>query len=593
MIIIENIINRALQTLKKTRYKENVLSVFKLILFSLILFSIYLVFAKTTLISILLLVSFLVLFITTYIISSKYLEEISFNENILKVCDEIVNEKSKDVYKISELIEENHSFSNDLDIFGKNSLFEKINRCQTYLGVSKLKYSLLNPIVNEKEIVSRQEAIKELSQKVEWDIFFLANTKAIQSGDENKNRIIDNDGFKKINTSFFRKTILFFPFFSVFSILFFIYRFDLISFTSLLVSIISSLIISRVYNQDIEKIYLSINYNSKYLKKYATVFSLIEKETYNSEYNKSLQLKLSYKDFNVSYFIKKFFYLINQYENKDWPLVGPLLNIILLWDLRFGYKIGKLIDGNEKEIPKWFDIIGEFEVLISFGLFAYKNEQFNYPVFTNNSSLFEGTKVSHPLIQKDFRISNDFIIDSKNNISIITGANMTGKSTFLRTIGINLVLAMNGCPVCADSFKFKPISIFTSMRTSDSLSSGSSYFHAEIKRLKSLITKLENNEPQFILLDEILKGTNSEDKLKGSKLFLEKMMSLKTEIICLIATHDLDLTKMANEYPNNIKNYCFELEKINTTLKPDYLLKNGVTQKMNAISLMKEYKIID
>ena len=170
---------------------------------------------------------------------------------------------------------------------------------------------------------------------------------------------------------------------------------------------------------------------------------------------------------------------------------------------------------------------------------------------------------------------------------------MTGKSTFLRTIGINLVLAMNGCPVCADSFKFKPISIFTSMRTSDSLSSGSSYFHAEIKRLKSLITKLENNEPQFILLDEILKGTNSEDKLKGSKLFLEKMMSLKTEIICLIATHDLDLTKMANEYPNNIKNYCFELEKINTTLKPDYLLKNGVTQKMNAISLMKEYKIID
>lgn len=169
---------------------------------------------------------------------------------------------------------------------------------------------------------------------------------------------------------------------------------------------------------------------------------------------------------------------------------------------------------------------------------------------------------------------------------------MTGKSTFLRAVGINLLLAMNGCPVCAQVFNFYPISIFTSMRTSDSLADGSSYFNAEIKRLKLLIDKLENNEPQFIILDEILKGTNSLDKLKGSELFLEKIIKNPTLINCLIATHDIELTKMEISNPNVI-NYCFELYNNNGTLKPDYKLSRGVTKSMNALALMRQFKIID
>ena len=152
---------------------------------------------------------------------------------------------------------------------------------------------------------------------------------------------------------------------------------------------------------------------------------------------------------------------------------------------------------------------------------------------------------------------------------------------------------MNGCPVAAEKFSFYPMKIFTSMRTNDSLSDGTSYFNAEIKKLKILIENLENNIPQYIILDEILKGTNSKDKLTGSKLFLEKLMKFKTPLVCIIATHDLDLTEMEKEYPNNVRNYCFELKQNNEELEADYKLAVGVTKTMNAIRLMIKFKIID
>jgi DNA mismatch repair ATPase MutS len=202
-------------------------------------------------------------------------------------------------------------------------------------------------------------------------------------------------------------------------------------------------------------------------------------------------------------------------------------------------------------------------------------------------------KLVHPLLFNEKVVSNDFKINSETEISIITGANMTGKSTFLRTVGINLVLAMNGCPVAAKEFSFIPMGLFTSMRTSDSLNDGTSYFNAEILRLRSLVENLEKGTPQFIILDEILKGTNSQDKLTGSELFLEKLMKSSTLFSCLIATHDLELTKIEEKFPLKIKNYCFELQNQNGELLTDYKLQNGITKSMNAIYLMKKFGIID
>jgi DNA mismatch repair ATPase MutS len=296
---------------------------------------------------------------------------------------------------------------------------------------------------------------------------------------------------------------------------------------------------------------------------------------------------------SASVLIKKLSKFIDSYNSGTIQIFGNILDMVFLWKLQFATKIENFIFENNAEFPKWFDAIAEFEALISLGLFAYKNKEFHYPICSETLPIISAINLSHPLIPKKERVFNDFSTIENNNVTIVTGANMTGKSTFLRSVGINMVLAMNGCPVCAESFVFSPISIFTSMSTSDSLSDGSSYFNAEIQRLKLLIEKLENNEPQFIILDEILKGTNSVDKLKGSELFLEKIIKMKTFNTCLIATHDLELTKMENSYPNNIINYCFELHNKDGSLEPDYKLQRGVTKSMNAIELMRKNHIID
>jgi DNA mismatch repair ATPase MutS len=218
------------------------------------------------------------------------------------------------------------------------------------------------------------------------------------------------------------------------------------------------------------------------------------------------------------------------------------------------------------------------------------NSDYIFPEISEKN-VFGSINLGHPLINKEYRVYNDFQIEHSEQFFIVTGANMAGKSTFLRTLGTNLVLAMIGCPVCAEKFIFKPTPIFTCMRIDDSINEGKSYFHAELTRLKEIVELLERDEYVFIILDELLKGTNSTDKLKGSELFLEKLMNFD-KCHGLIATHDLALTNMAGKFPDKIKNICFEVNIENDVMSFDYKLRAGVTKNMNALFLMKQMQII-
>ncbi|MGL4327421.1 MAG: MutS-related protein, partial [Tannerellaceae bacterium] len=174
---------------------------------------------------------------------------------------------------------------------------------------------------------------------------------------------------------------------------------------------------------------------------------------------------------------------------------------------------------------------------------------------------------------------------------VVTGANMAGKSTFLRSVGVNMVLALTGSVVRATTFHFTPIQLFTSMRTTDNLAGGISYFHAELLRLKKLVDAASAGNPLFIILDEMLKGTNSTDKLNGSIRFLEKIRTLP---LCgLIATHDLALGELSTKYPTEFHNICFEIEHTNEAISYDYKLKPGVSRNMNASILLKQMGLID
>lgn len=470
----------------------------------------------------------------------------------------------------------------------------RINRCNTSFGIKSLNHKLQNLILTANDINNRQNAIKELSTKIEWCVNFLASTRPINQNSTIKKEnnlflILKQD---KLKTPLVKILLIIVPIFNI-MICILTLLFNLNPLT-LAFPILISGIITKIYSSTIKEIYTSVNIKSNELKKYIPILYTVEQELFVSSELESIQRKLILSgEIKSSELIKNLSELIDLFDNRNILIFGTLINILFLWDLQCAYKVEKKLTKHTPDILKWLEVIGEFESLICFSLFAYQNKDFNYPLCSDESNMINMINFSHPFIPKERRIYNDFFTNNTNIITIITGANMTGKSTFLRSIGINMVLAMNGCPVCAKSLIFHPVSLFTSMRTNDSLVDGSSYFNSEIKRLRLLIEKLENNEPQFILLDEILKGTNSVDKLNGSKMFLEKIIKMKNLTNCVIATHDLELTKIEYKYPANILNYCFELHNNNGVLEPDYKLQKGVTKSMNAIELMRRNKIID
>ena len=223
-----------------------------------------------------------------------------------------------------------------------------------------------------------------------------------------------------------------------------------------------------------------------------------------------------------------------------------------------------------KNIPLWLDVIGEMETLSSLANLSYNNPEFAFPVL-NNNYVVEFTDLAHPLLHKATRIGNTVVFDPK--FMILTGSNMSGKSTFLRSLGVNMVLAGIGSAVCATAANIHPLPVLVSMRLSDSLSDSESYFFAEIKRLKLIMDKLEE-QVSFVLLDEILRGTNSDDKRSGTIGVVQKMMAKKA--IGAIATHDIEVCETTYHYPEQLTNQCFEVQIVDNELFFDYTLREGI-----------------
>ena len=523
----------------------------------------------------------------------KVKEQLLFCKNYLYIGNEII---TKTEFKTGLDFEEDidpHPFAKDLDLLGKNSLFSAISYCETLLGKNKLRDFLLNLSVEKETIIAKQKSLEELSEKTDWNIQFLTLSKSLNIDGNIALLEVKEPVFKMATLA--KAAIVLVPILTLGTLLSLLF----IEVSGLNIALLfggiflATRIILMIYAQKINSISEALSFDSTQYEQFLAVFSHIEKENFKEESNKNLQKKFTSGESKSSRKeIEKLARLLRNYESGN-SNIGLILNNFFLWKLNFAQQIEKQSKKIEQDLPEWFDAFAEFEALISFGIFKFKNPKYIFPKISESGEKLKVEEIVHPLLFQEIVVSNDFEIVEKTEISIITGANMTGKSTFLRTIGVNLVLAMNGCPVAAKEFSFVPMDLFTSMRTSDSLNDGTSYFNAEILRLRNLVENLENGKPQFIILDEILKGTNSKDKLTGSELFLEKLMKSKTLFSCLIATHDLELTKIEEKFPAKIKNYCFELEQKNGELETDYKLQNGVTKSMNAIYLMKKFGIIE
>ena len=259
----------------------------------------------------------------------------------------------------------------------------------------------------------------------------------------------------------------------------------------------------------------------------------------------------------------------------------------MLTDIKNSYHIEQWISKHHNKVSDWFEVVSFFDAYNSLGNYAFNHPQYVYPNITKDKAAINAKKLGHPLLKTEKRINNDLLIENEQ-FFIVTGANMAGKSTFLRTVSLHIVMANVGLPVCASSSEYNPVKLITSMRTSDSLTDDSSYFFSELTRLKFIVDAIQK-EPYFIILDEILKGTNSTDKAIGSRKFVEKLVASKATGI--IATHDLSLCEIEKEL-EEVKNYYFDAEIINDELHFDYTFKAGVCKNMNASFLLKKMEIV-
>ena len=270
-------------------------------------------------------------------------------------------------------------------------------------------------------------------------------------------------------------------------------------------------------------------------------------------------------------------------------LLSAPLNLLLLWNLQQVLDLEKWKLNNSIRLKQWFETFGHFEALNSLSVLAFNHPGWCFPLFKEPFFYIKGTNIGHPLINKNKRVNNDINIDSQGKLLLITGSNMAGKSTYLRSIGINVILAMAGAPVCAEYFCLSTVQLISSMRIADNLEESTSTFYAELKKLKSVIDKVNEGNHVFILLDEILRGTNSLDRHTGSVALIKQL--IKHQAAGIIATHDVGLAALKNDYPENILNYHFDVQVTGEELYFDYKLKPGICTSLNASILMKKIGI--
>lgn len=481
-----------------------------------------------------------------------------------------------------------HYYSHDLDIFGNNSVFQYINRTSTNLGKDILAEWFIKPPLEDIDIKNRQVAIQELSSKLSWRQLFQAHGNQFKEGENDE--IVISDWITE--PSYFSKKILYQVLRFIFPIttcgLFVFMLVGLVSFSLFTIVFIGQLIFSYFELKKMDQINEQVAKKLETLKKYSYLLKLIENENFQSEILAKLQKQLWLDEINSNQALLKLSKLLNGLESKNNLVAGILINGFFSWNIHFLFAIEKWKEKYREHVNDWFESIKHIDALNSLANYSYNNPGFCLPEI-DYSSVISSKQLGHPLIHRDKRVCNDLDIKNSGEFVVITGPNMAGKSTFLRTVGVNMILARLGAPVCASKLSFKPRQIYTSMRTTDSLLDNESYFLAELRRFKYLFDIVKNDKNIFIILDEILKGTNIQDKQNGSKIILEKL--IMEGIPGIIATHDLTISDLKHKYPDNIFDKSFEIEIDNDKIIYSYLLREGISNKMNAMILMKQLGI--
>mgnify|MGYP002747109463 FL=1 len=578
--------------LKQIKKRRNLITLAKLLTFGYMIFLIYLLINHSTQPLLLLGIGAILVFIFLTLWDSQIIYRQHLIEELLRIntleSDYLAGNFSA-LDQGERFNDPAHPYAHDLDLFGEDSLFQHLNRTVTFSGTQKLVSWLLSLSKDPEVIHSRQQAAEELCAEPEWCQHFRA------AGALHPTQALDAVILKSGPTES--------PFFSKHSTVrlilwiantIVIVSWAVTSFTPLPFSI--SLVLSllqlsalALYIKKINAYHQRLNLFLKTISNYLPLVRLIHDQSFRSPYLQKIRHSLFTPESNSLQALTQLHRIQNSLDQRGNIVIAFILNGLYLKDFHTLLRLDHWRKKYGPDIETWTDVLSEADALISMANYRFNHPAYCLPVICQDR-LLDTEEIGHPLLKSERNVTKDFSIRSLHQIAIVTGANMAGKSTFLRTIGVNLILAQSGNVVCSRYFAFQPMTLFTSMRTTDSLSKDTSYFHAELLRLQQLVNIAQQEDKVFIILDEMLKGTNSVDKLNGSLAFLKRILSYP--ISGLVATHDLALGELADDFPEHFFNVCFEIVHSGSQITYDYKLHPGISSNMNASILLKQMGLI-
>jgi len=578
------------QELAETKTKYNTISLLRLLSIALFLVFGFYYIKENNYLFLSLSILFLTAFILLMRLHTRLLFQIKIKEALIAInTDENYYVESNKIpfENGEEFIDFHHPYAYDLDIFGHHSLFQNFNRTGTFIGKKTLANQCLTLLSNE-EIIRNQEAVKELSEKLNWRQDLLALAKISQDSKTKYESLLT---WSKFNSTPLSTTSVFISILSPILFLGFAVFYG-ITFNTVFLNVLSWIFVFNLafLGRFMKRIQLEIAHSTNIdtlIAQYGLILQKIENEDFKAEKLIHLQKQLIYKNENAGAHLKRLAALFSSMDTIQNFVTGILFNGTFLYNL---YTFKSLIlwkNQHAQVLEDWLKVIGEFEMLNSLANVAYNNPDFVFPELNTNYEI-SFANLSHPLLSRKNRVGNNIDFQPQSYM-ILTGSNMSGKSTFLRSLGVNMIMTGMGAAVCATKANVHPMPVFVSMRLSDSLSDSESYFFAEIKRLKQIMDQLEST-PSFVLLDEILRGTNSDDKRNGTIEVIKKVIAHKA--LGAIATHDIEVCLTTNDFPDILINKCFEVEIIDNDLNFDFILRDGICKNKSATFLMKKMGVI-
>lgn len=492
-----------------------------------------------------------------------------------------------------DYINPSHPFSFDLDLFGKDSLFQRVCRAVTVGGRDLLAQWLTKETAdgNHKDFIAsigqRRKAVEELARH---DDFLMSVKAAGQCSDKAEERLLRTDWLADALTVAHALPL---PkrcsprrLQALRGVLLTGFYLSIIASVTGMVSVTIPIAWGTVHlllaitfpGNSVRRIMMTLQNIHTLSEGLDRIIRLTHVEEFHEEVNKTLQASLRQQAASLAEMEQ----ILQDIDNRNNEAGILLFNVFALIDLNIVRRF-KLWQQSSADFEALIQSVSMLDALVSLASYRQNEPGTTWPTFVDTPSmLFEGKRLRHPFLGMK-AVANEALLQ-KRNFYIITGANMAGKSTYLRTVGISWVMAMAGLPVYAESLKLSLCRLFTGMRTSDDLTHGISYFNAELLRLKQLIGVLDDT-PTLVILDEILRGTNSKDKLHGSQIFLEYLS--QHNVTAIIATHDLELSQMAEDHGDRFHNYCFEIS-IGEQVSYGYRITPGIAKNQNATYLLKK-----